>query len=438
MSQESTTNRSEQIPRIEDRNFFHLALIIVVGIFAVTLPQTAVLGNLPIRHLLKTELHMKPDQMAGFLFLTGLAWYLKPLCGILTDAFPIFGTRRRHYILISSVLAGICWVAVDFLPKTYEPLLLGLILVNLFMVMTSTVVGGFLVEAGQAMGSTGRLTSIRQAMFNGCSLISGVASGVLATQRFILTACLNGALVLSIFPVVYKFLHEKPQAPSGREKLHAAGTQLITILRCWPMWISVLLIGLYQFAPGFGTVIYYRQNDQLHFSQQYIGTLGSLGGGAGVLAALLYGLTIRRYQLRTLITLGIGINAAGTLFYLHYTSAGWAAFTDFQQGFTSGFAVVALLDLAARTVPKGCEGLGYSLMLSIYNVASNGGDVVGSRLYERAHWTFEHLVVVNAITTALALIFLPFIPAVFVQAKDGDVDAAKDSAASVRRFRRRP
>jgi hypothetical protein len=36
------------------------------------------------------------------------------------------------------------------------------------------------------------------------------------------------------------------------------------------------------------------------------------------------------------------------------------------------------MDLAARATPKGREGLGYSLMLSVRNVALFGADVVGS------------------------------------------------------------
>jgi hypothetical protein len=77
-----------------------------------------------------------------------LAWYLKPFAGILTDAFPIFGTRRRHYLLFSSVLTALSWIGMGFLPHKYGALLCGAMAVNLFMVMASTVTGAFLVEAG--------------------------------------------------------------------------------------------------------------------------------------------------------------------------------------------------------------------------------------------------------------------------------------------------
>src|SRR6202162_3693669 len=125
------------VPRtnVDNRNLLPLALIIVVGIFATTMPQTTALGRLPLQFLLKNEVNVTREQMAAFFFWTGLAWYLKPLAGILTDAFPFFGTRRRHYLLFSSVLTALSWIGMNFLSHTYGALLLGVMLVELFMVM---------------------------------------------------------------------------------------------------------------------------------------------------------------------------------------------------------------------------------------------------------------------------------------------------------------
>jgi hypothetical protein len=68
----------------------HLGLVIVFGIFATTLPQTAALGRLPLQFLLKNEVGVTREQMAAFFFWSSFAWYLKPAAGILTDAFPFF------------------------------------------------------------------------------------------------------------------------------------------------------------------------------------------------------------------------------------------------------------------------------------------------------------------------------------------------------------
>jgi hypothetical protein len=88
-----------------------------------------------------------------------------------------------------------------------------------------------------------------------------------------------------------------------------------------------------------------------------------------------------------------------------------------QNGFFFSFAELALLDLAARATPKGREGLGYSLMLSMRNVAGSGADIVGSHLVDHK-WPFASLVFLNAGTTAIVLLLLPFLPAALMRSKD--------------------
>ncbi len=94
--------------------------MIIAGVLATTLAQTQVLARLPLQNLLKNELHADRTANAAFFFWAGLAWYLKPLAGILTDAFPLFGSRRKSYILISSILAAVSWLALIVTPHQYR------------------------------------------------------------------------------------------------------------------------------------------------------------------------------------------------------------------------------------------------------------------------------------------------------------------------------
>jgi MFS family permease len=419
--------------KVEDRNLLHLGLIIVFGIFATTLPQPQVLGRLPFQFLLKNELSVTREQMAAFFFWCGMAWYLKPFAGILTDAFRLFGTRRRHYLLISSVLACASWIGLTFVPHKYGLLLSGAMIVNLFMVMASTVTGALLVEAGQSLGAVGRLTALRMLVSYCCTLVQGPLGGLLATVGFMWATGANAALVLSIFPIAYIFLRERPVAKSaGNEVFHNAGQQLLTIVRSRNLWLALLFIGLYYFSPGFSTPLFYRQTDELHFSQQAIGNLGVFTGSFGILAAVLYGQLIKRIQIRTMLFIGIATAAAGTLLYLFYSTWERAIFIESQNGFFSSLAELATLDLAARATPKGCEGLGYSLILSIRNVAVFGADIVGSHLADH-NWPFASLVYLSAGTTAIVLILLPLLPAALMRAKDTAVNTTVSNGTSTKK-----
>src|SRR6202022_2277975 len=99
------------------------AIVIIVGVLATTLAQPQVLARLPLQNLLKNELHVDRTANAAFFFWAGLAWYLKPFAGILTDAFPLFGSRRKSYILVSATLAALSWLVLIVAPHEYRKLM---------------------------------------------------------------------------------------------------------------------------------------------------------------------------------------------------------------------------------------------------------------------------------------------------------------------------
>jgi hypothetical protein len=189
----------------------------MAGVLATTLAQTQVLARLPLQNLLKNELHADRTANAAFFFWAGLAWYLKPFAGILTDAFPLFGNRRKSYILISAVLAGLSWLALIVTPHEYRNLLSVAIVINAFMVIASTAVGGYMVETAQATSGSGRLTAIRQFIQQACLVINGPAAGYLASIAFGWTAAACGAIMFLLVPITIVFLREQAKgSPHAR------------------------------------------------------------------------------------------------------------------------------------------------------------------------------------------------------------------------------
>ncbi len=69
----------------------------------------------PVRSLLKSW-GDSPTTIAAFMALLALPWSLKVLFGLLSDAVPLFGSRRRNYLLISSVSASVGLLALYFFP----------------------------------------------------------------------------------------------------------------------------------------------------------------------------------------------------------------------------------------------------------------------------------------------------------------------------------
>ena len=391
------------------------AFVIITGIVATTLAQPGVLASLPIRNLLKNELGLDRTASAAFLFWIGIAWYLKPFAGIVTDTFPLFGTRRRSYLLISSILATLGWLSLTVTPHTHTALLSVIIGINTFMMLASTVTGGFLVETAQAAAASGRLTALRQVVQQACSLVNAPLSGYLAAVALAWVALASGAIVFLLVPVTIWFLKEPRHPP---QPLSAVKTQFHTIAQARTMWAAAGLMLLFYIAPGASTAIFYKQQNELHMTTQIQGWIGFTASIAGVLTALLYGWACERLTLRTLLFIGISVSTVINLLYVFYASIPLAFAIDTLNGFAFTLAELSLMDLAVRATPHGSEGLGYSLMLSVRNLALFGTDVLGSKLLDSYGWSFNSLVVANSVTTALALPFVFLLPIALVGRRD--------------------
>ncbi len=406
---------------------------IMVGLaaFVTTFAQPGVIGRLPFALLLKNQLHFNAETLAGFMFIVTFAWSVKPIAGILSDSFPLFRTRRRHYMLFGSGLAAICWLLMGVVPKHYWPLLLAAAGANAFMVVASTVMGGLMVEAGRKYSISGRITSIRQTLQSAVSVGNGLVGGYLATMAFGWIVGIAAGLLTVLCVVTFFVLTERPAATRDVDVLQNAGRQLITLFKSKTLWAAGCFLALVYISPGFTTPLLYMQTDKLHFTPPYIGLMETIEGVAGLIGAAIYGVICRRFNLRQLLTSAITVNALATLLYLGY-AGGTAPFIHALSGFAVVLSELSLMDLAVRSTPRGCESLGFSLMMSARNLALGSSDVIGSKLVDSYGWLFHQLVWLNAGTTALVLVFLPLLPNVIMSRKDGDVmQSPSDSTSSV-------
>jgi predicted MFS family arabinose efflux permease len=407
-------------------SLYRYTFVIGAAAFVTTIAQTEVIGQLPIRYLLKEHLHVAPEGMSLFLFFSGIAWYLKPLAGIISDSIPLFGTRRRHYLILSSGTAGICWILLGIIPESYHSILFIVMALNLMMVFASTAMGGMLVEQAQRFGATGRLSALREGLDNLATTIGLPLSGYLAVYGIGWTAIPATGLLFGLALCVFMFFHEERGAKQNREVWSQAGIQLKTLLHSRALLAAGFLIFLFNVTPGFSTPLYYIQIDKLGFSQPFIGWLAVVDGITGMAGAMIYARVCKAVPLSPLLAGGIILSSILTLLYLYYESHNAAIIITALNGLGGTLAVIPIYDLAARATPRGCEALGFALMMSLRNLAVNGADWVGSWLMQTWHWSFSGLVFINAGTTLLVLFAVPFLPTELVRGSDKSVPAGND------------
>ncbi|TDH64949.1 uncharacterized protein CCR75_000589 [Bremia lactucae] len=104
--------RSGKSPELFSRSYAGLlAQYAAVGFIDGVLPNV-------IYPYLQSYLNLPGEQTATALMLVQMPWSFKVFCGIISDCFPIWGYRRRPYILFGWIFALCMLVALSFTPES--------------------------------------------------------------------------------------------------------------------------------------------------------------------------------------------------------------------------------------------------------------------------------------------------------------------------------
>ena len=391
----------------------HLLLFFALVYVVEGLGQIVGLISQPLNYYLKEVHGWTPLQVTAFITLFNLPWIIKPIYGLVSDFVPLFGYRRKSYLIIANLAAigGYLWVTQLTAPGD---LVFALMLTAYAMAISSTLCGAVLVENGQRLEESGTFVNQQWLWFNIAAMVAAVAGGQLVQHLPPSEALHSAAAIIAVAPcaviVGTIFL-----VPEKKTRIDVAGMKntlrgLVTAFSRRELWIVAAFMFFYYFSPGLSTPLYYHMTDDLRFSQAYIGALGSISAAGWVVGALLYRRFFGNLTLKNLLNLSIAIGTAAGLAYLLFWNEIAAAIISFGAGFAAMLTTVATLTLAADYCPPRAEGFSFAVLMSIINLANTLADNVGSFLYTHAfHRSLPPLVLISAAFTAFAFVLVPLL-----------------------------
>lgn len=393
-----TRTPTESAPDDGGQKLGPLAATMAAGVFATTFVQIQGLGYLPLNSLLMKKMDLNSNEAATFMSLVTLPWTFKVIAGLLVDGVPLLGSRRRGYLLVSSVLAIVMWFAMAAVSHSQHLLLIAALGMNTALVFGSTTAGGLLVEGGQRFGASGKLSSLRSLAQNLGGAVSMPLGGYLAGHALGWTSAVAALPLGCMFIAAWFFMREPRVAFPGAEGrsfgescarvFRNIGRQIVNVLRM-KMLMPALLLFFIQAIPTFRSTSFYEyQTKSLGYSDEVLGWLGLAGLGGALLGPAAYAWICRKIALRWSLYGSIIITAASCLPYLLYPE--WnhgASLTKVLVIETAGsfllfLAMVPLFDMAVRATPKGSEALGFSLLISVWNIGLMIGGKAGPWIYQ--------------------------------------------------------
>ena len=375
--------------------------------------QTGGLIAQPLNYYLKQIFGWTPVQVSAYLTILNLPWIIKPVYGIVSDFLPLFGYRRKAYLVLANAAAA---VAFGWVTQITQPsqLIFVLLLTAYAMAISSTLCGAILVENGQRLGASDVFVNQQWLWFNIAALASGFIGGQLVERLSPAVALHAAAAIIAVAPLAVVmtgwFLISEPKSRIDLPEMRKTFSSLLVAFTLRELWFVGAFLFLYYLSPGLGTPLYYHMTDELSFSQEYIGILGSISSAGWITGALLYRRFLKGITAKTLLNLSILFGTLTTAAFLLLWNEAAAAVINFFSGFAGMIAFVATLSLAADYCPQRAEGFAFAALMSITNFSGALSDNIGSFLYEHLFDRhLEPLILVSAAFTALAFAFVPML-----------------------------
>lgn len=448
-------------------------LLVYFGLvyFMQGLGQASGLVSQPLQFFFKEALGLNPAEVTQYLAILTFPWIIKPLYGLLSDYIPLFGYRRKTWMMAMNGLAslGFLWLSGLTTPN----LIVWAMLLTAFGTAASDViVDALMVEKGKALNATGRFQSVQWFWFYVAAIGTSLVGGYLCTVFAPATALHVAALITVAAPLSVMIAswfivkEEKAQVNLGGLKetfvkplsavkplyLVLAAVGLIgafvyigqTAIWALPFLVALfalrtrtllfvaLFIAFWNFSPSFGTPMYYHMVDNLKFSQELIGQLGALSSVGAVLGALAYGRYFSKKTFKFQLMFSIITGVIGTVAYLLLVApsahaVAIAVALNLVFGVSGMIAVLATLTLAARACPSESEGFTFAALMSINNAAAQISAIVGANLYVSVFAnSLTPLIIVSAAFTAACVFLLPLLKGVKDETEQPTDGQAKD------------
>jgi len=396
--------------------------IVFASVYFFSMNGLGALPALAVNFLLKDKAGLTPEQMAYFQAVTLIAWVIKPLWGMISDLFPIFGSRRKSYLILTSFVAGAAWLVLAFLPDLGAAQLLLLLMTLIYMAYAfqDVVSDGLMVETGQPLNMTGQFQSIQWAAVYTAMIITSFGGGLVAELAQKGTISYRSIFAATaVFPVltaviVFFLVREPSRTHLERE----AELGLRDVFRHRGIWILSAFLFLWNFSPSFGAPFFYYTVDTLKFTPSFLGILQAVTSVGALLGSMLYGLFFAKVPIRKFLLIAVLIGVLATFSYFIYfipwlivhmaVLKGLALVMNFFLGIASAVIFLALLNLAARTSPQYAGGTIFALLMSFYNLGQMGSSALGGFLFPRMG--LEPLILLSAGFSLLVLFLIPYLP----------------------------
>lgn len=387
------------------------------------------LARLAVSFFLKDELALSPAQVSAFMGVAALPWMIKPIFGFISDGLPIFGYRRRPYLILSGLIGTLAWTLLATVVHTAWAATAAIALGSLSVAFSDVIVDSLVVERArkESLQNAGSLQSICWGASALGGLITAYFSGSLLehfSNRTVFGITATFPLIVSL--VAWWISESRIDHASEWSAVWQQVKQLKGAVTQKAIWLPTAFLFLWQATPTADAAFFFFTTNELGFQPEFLGRVRLVTSLASLIGIWLFQRFLRSVPFRVFFGWATIISATlGMTMLLLVTHTNRAIGID-DHWFSLGdsliltvmgqIAYMPVLVLAARLCPPGVEATLFALLMSVTNLAGLVSYELGAVLM---HWlgisetNFSQLwllVVITNLSTLLPLPFLGWLP----------------------------
>jgi MFS family permease len=332
---------------------------------ALTLPQVGILGSIYV-----------------------IPWSIKPIYGLLSDRQPIFGLRRRPYLILAGLLSSFGYFSMATWVQGFYGALAAVFITAMGFALADVIVDGIVAEMSRTQKVAGKLQSVcRAALLTGALIFAPLSGKLVALMGARNVFFITGALPLCtvLFAIVMYEARTEIEHFSLKEtwqKFKGALTPAI-------LW-SALFLFIWRSTPSSGGAFSFFLIDELSFTPEFFGWLSFMSHGMGIIGVLIFRKFLLSVSLRKLffwvmvLSVILSLPSIGLVYgwyeYLGMSPAAFAVADTLISAPLTEIGFLPIMVLIARVCPIGIEATMFAALASLANVGLAVSDLGGAWL----------------------------------------------------------
>ncbi|XP_030508346.2 folate-biopterin transporter 1, chloroplastic [Cannabis sativa] len=411
------------------------------------------LSRLAVSFYLKDDLHLDPAETAVITGFSALPWLIKPVYGFISDSLPLFGYRRRSYLILSGLLGAFSWTLMASLVDSKYSAAFCILLGSLSVAFSDVVVDSMVVE--RARGESQSVSGSLQSLCWGSSAFGGIVSSYFSGSlvdaygvRFVFGV--TALLPLLTSAVAVLVTEQRVVGPARGQIPTLASSSFLSstkqnIIELWDavkqpsVFLPTTFLFLWQATPQSDSAMFYFTTNKLGFTPEFLGRVKLVTSVASLLGVGLYNGFLKKVPLKKIFLATTIIGSALGMTQVFLVTGLNRKFGISDEWFAAGDSLILtvlgqasfmpVLVLAARLCPEGMEATLFATLMSISNGGSVLGGLIGAGLTQLFGVTkdkFDNLVFLIILCNLTSLLPLPFLGLLPDDNPDSDSDESTD------------